>query len=49
MRKNKGIPDALMIAFKVVMSGIFLEHIVKCSNACEDHSIQTFGFDPGSQ
>ena len=44
LRKNKGVADALMIAFKVVMGGILLEHMVKRPFAEKNHSIQAFGF-----
>ena len=36
-----------MISFKVVMGSIFVEHMVKCSFAKENHSVQTFGFHSG--
>ena len=45
LRENKIVPDALMVTFKVVMSGILLEYMAKRPLAEENHSIQTFGFN----
>ena len=46
-RINNGIPDSLMITFKVVMGGILFKHMVKRPFAEKNHFIQAFGFRRG--
>ena len=47
MRENEVVSDALMITFKVVMSDILIEYMVKCSFAEANHSVETFRFRRG--
>ena len=49
LRKNEVVSDALMITFQMVMSCVLFEYIVNRPLAEENHSVQTFGLDPGAQ